>query len=1003
MTSFRGHDFPVDLSFLSSSAEQSAILSSYMRNAEDPGEKIDYSDWSNFNTYSSCYNRYNIFLWKLFNEYDRTWSWDEHLSWWDKLNGHEKYAFKQFPSYNGYFFNSGTIAGIKGVDYSNKMSLTSSYHALSIEFLFNLTKSFSVPNTNNNQYIFKAGSGTNYYEVYLSSSNDMVFRVQSGSTVFSASYALSSSDGDILGVGHHIAFCYATSSARTDIYLDGILASQISSSVVDNLVLPTGSTIFVACSSSNNSTADTCFISGGIDELRVWNSYRTQEQITEYYQRRIKWEPELKAYLKFNEPDYTTTDGSQYNVVYDYAKSPIDFRIENYSSANKVAMSLVGPSGNLMVDDYDYYDPIILDDHPNVITHINEIWESAKEYDAGNRYLITNLIPQSYIDEEEINGIYNLTNLLYVFARQLDEMKTHIQQVGYFHDAELVPYKLLQTAIKLYGFEAFDNFPVASINDYLVSHSSSNDVAYSIREVNDTFWRNILSNIIYIYKTKGTRESVNSFLHCVGLNEEIVSIKDCDSTYSYPVTSSYVNKTRYSKILSFTTSSCAYVDGKGFPYELTNSFTIETLASFKPYEYWESGTFYTKIVNSQPTVSTGSVWWSHHSSSHYGLSEVGVIYTRELTSSFGKLYYVTTSSLEGGFVQLETPEIEIFDGNFYNVSMRKDSSKIIPQYYLDVRKLDSLNVIVLATASANFMSVVSSSAGQKWFGSQTAFGVGAIPSVDGIIKFSGSFVNNTETDQTEIRFWDDFLTDDALDSHCRNYTSIGTENPEDDYYKLMVHWILDDGTVSNALGVIQPITNYSYYKTQLDGTGSNFMPSTTGNFYTNLFEYNYLCPDVSLKYNTNDVIYGEHDSVNIDFDRIDMFSIEYNAIDVLNEDQTRLFSNMNKMSNLIGVPILSHHTNYDLNAVNTAYFTRLSGSVSFVNYFNNISGLDKFYMRIVEKLIPARSYFNGEEKVIESHMLERNKETTKISRETTVYRDLSIAFSRPSLRALGVR
>ncbi len=995
MTSFRGHDYPIDLSFLSSSAEQTAILSSYLRTAEDPGEKIDYSNWSNFNTYSSCYNRYNIFLWKLFNEYDRTWSWDEHLSWWDKLNGYEKYAFKQFPSYNGYFFNSGTFSGIKGVDYSNKMSLTSSQHALSIEFLFNLTKSFAAPSSNNNQYVFKAGGGEHYYEVYLSSSNDMIFRVQSGSTVFSASYALSSSDSEILSIGHHIAFCYATSSARTDIYFDGTLASQISSSIVDSLILPTGSTVFIACSSSDGLTANTCFISGAIDELRVWNSYRTQEQITDYYQRRIKWEPELKAYLKFNEPDYTTTDGSQYNVVYDYAKNPIDFRIENYSSVNKVSTSLIGPSGSLMSDDYDYYDPIVLDDYPDVVSHVNEVWESAKEYDAGNRYLITNLIPQSYIDEEEINGTYNLTNLLYLFARQLDEMKIHIKQAGYFHDAELVPYKLLQTAIKLYGFEAFDNFPVVSINDYLISHSSSNDITYSIRDVNDTFWRNILSNIIYIYKTKGTKESVNSFLHCVGLNEEIVSIKDCDSTYSYPITSSYVNKTRYSKILDFTNNTGSHVLVVGSPYEISGSFTVETLASFKPYEYWESGTFYEKVVVSQPLVSTGSVW---------GMTKIpaiqynALLYTRELTSSFGRLYYVASSSIEGNIVRLETPEIEMFDGDFYNITFRKDNSFIIPHYFLDVRKLDTDgNVKLLATASVNYLQTITESFGNSW---NTM--VGALTASS--IYFSGSIIDmSTETKQTEFRIWDKLLSDDSLDNHCKNYTSIGTESPGDDYVKLVVHWILDDGIASTAAGIIQPITNYSYYKTQLDGTGSSFMPSTTGNFYTNLFEYNYLCPDVSLKYNTNDIIYGEHDNINVDFDRVDMFSIEYNAIDALNEDQTRLFSNMNQMSNLIGVPVLSHHANYDLNATNTAYFTRLSGSVSFVNYFNNISGLDKFYMRIIEKLIPARSYFNGEEKVIESHMLERNKETTKISREMTVYKNLSIAFSRPSLRALGVR
>lgn len=1009
--SYRGHDYPVDLSFLSSSAEQSAILESYLRSCEDPGEKINYSDWSNFNTFSSCYNRYNIFLWRLFNEYDRTWSWDEYLNWWDKLNGYEKYAFKQYPSYTGHFYNSGSNSYVVGVDYENKMSLTSSDNALSIEFCCQLTSSYAPGFPD--QYMVKRGRNIDqaYYEVFLSasdhvlcslSSSEMIFRVQSGSVVFSASCPFSSS---YYNVGHHFAFCYSSAGAETRAYVDGTLALVTSSSPIGSLVLQTGSSgyspsvyIGTRCPEPPPGPAIGEYLEGSVDELRIWNSYRTADQIAEYYNRHIHWEPELILYAKFNEPHYITADGSPYNVVYDYAKKPIDLRIQNYSIVNKVSGSLV------MADGYDHYDPIILEDYPDVITHINEVWASAKEFDATNRYLITNLIPQSYIDEEEIAKSYNLTNLLYVFARQLDEMKVHIQEIGNFNNAEFVPYKLLQTAIKLYGFESFDNFPMATIGDYLTRHSASNDIIYSVREVNDIFWRNLLSNISYIYKTKGTKESINSFLHCVGLNEEIVSIKDYDSTYSYPITSSYVNKTRYSKVLNFggrpdnediegtniySTASYFAISASQLSYTAQPIYiNIEQLISFKPYMYYESGTFYEKIVTSQPNIETGSLW-GIKSNIVGGYSEYCLLFVRDITSSFGQIVLRTSSSIDGDIYNLTTPMLDIFNGDYYNVVWRMDLSPIIPTHNVDIRKLGSDGEPELIYSG--------STAFEPTFNDPAIY-IGA---------FTGSSVStyrNTETTQTEVRLCSYPLLDEDLDAHCKNYTSVGMRDPESQYVSLFCHWILDDGIQSTAAGTIDGITNYSSYKSSLDVTGSLFAPSTTGNFYYHLFEYNHLCPDVSLKYNTNEIIYGDHDKINTDFDRVDMLSVEYNAIDALNEDQTRLFSNMNKMSNLIGVPILAHHNNYGLKGINDAYFTRLSGSVSFVNYFNNIAGVDKFYMRIIEKLIPARSYFIGEEKIIESHMLERNKEVTNLSKETTVYRDLGASLmSRPVMRTMGSR
>jgi len=989
MTSFRGSDYPLDLSFLSSSAENSAILESYLKSYNLPGEKIDYSEWSNHTTYQSAYSKYNIFLWRLFNEYNRTWSWNEWMSWWDTLNGFEKYSFKKFPSYSGHFFNSGSNSYIFGADYENKMSLTSSDNSLSIEFCCQLTASYAPGYPN--QYIVKRGRDFDqlYYEVFLSASNEMIFRVQSGSTIFSASCPFSNS---YYNVGHHFAFCYSSASAETRAYVDGELALVTSSSPIGHLILETGSLgVYIGSRSPEPPPGPPIgeYLEGSLDELRIWNSYRTSEQIAEYYNRHIHWEPELVLYVKFNEPHYITSDGSLYNVVYDYAKNPIDLRIQNYSAANKVSGSLVGSSGDsIMSDEYDYYDPIVLDDYSDVVTHINTIWESAKEYDSTNRYMITNLIPQSYLDEEESLKSYNLTNLLYLFARQLDEIKIHVQEIKNFHNAENVPYKLLQTAIKLYGLESFDNFPTATIAEYFIQHSASNNILYSIKDINEIFWRNILSNITYVYKTKGTKESIDAFMHCVGLNNEIISVKDYDSTYSYPITSSYIGDSRYVKILNFggkpdlediegtnahSTASCIIMSASQLPYQLTNSLSIETLVSFKPYLSYESGTFFETIVTSQPYITTGSIWGIKHTLG----GEICLAFERDLTSSYGNVYIETSGSSEGVIQRLTSSLIEIFDGEYYNISYRRNIDKIIPIHYLDIKKYDPTSEEIQSICSSVGAFITESFNGYLYVGA-----------------FSGSLGKQTETVQSEFRLWDKLLIDTELNSHCYDLTSVGSVNPEYDYVKLIGHWILDDGIQSNTSGTIQNITNYGYYKSMVDVTGLNFAPSTTGNFYSSLFEYKHLCPDISLKWNTNDIIYGEHDNINVDYDRVDMMSMEYNAIDALNRDMIRLFDKTNKVSYIIGVPGLEYRNEYSLKQFVEPYFTRLSGNISFINYFNNISGVDKFYMSIVEKLIPARTCFIGEEKVIESHLLERNKKPHMLPKNVAIYSTLGTGIRR---------
>lgn len=974
----RSTQYPQTLSDFSSSNEVSALLSSYTRTQDDPGEKIDYSDFSNFCFFSSARNLYNIFLYKVFNFYNRTFSWDEYYTFIDSLSGFEKHSFYSFPSYRGYFFNSGTNADryIEGIDYENKLSLTSSNNALSIEFCCSISAS-NDPSSNANQYILQRGNSDKYYEVFLSSSNKLIFRLQSGSSILSASCPYSSS---YMGVGHHFAFCYASASAATNVYLDGMFIFSTSSDIISTLVLDTGS-IYLGCSSSQlqSGPPTNYYLTGSIDEVRIWNSYRTPEQIYEYYDRHIKWEPELVFYTKFNEPHYTMSNGALFNKVYDYAKRPIDCEIKNYVSSSKQQGVLVDATGsNILVDDY--YDPLLFDDDQDVVSFIQTVWDKADERDRNNRNLITDLIPQNYIEEEINEQSYNLTNLLYLFARQLDEMKLHIQSAGNlwkhsYDDSNVIPYKLLKDAIELFGFQSFDSFPLASIDELQKSYSINETNILAIKEVNEIFWRNLLANIIYIYKTKGTRESVKSFLNCLGIDENVLSIKDYSSQYSYPVSESFVNHYKYAKCLNFITNtntgSYVHVSSSQLPYTLSGSFSVETNVAFKPYVAYESGTFNETIIVSKPKVLTGSIW-NFDSGCCLPQSEYGLFFTRyDLTSSFGKIHLITSGSSEGTIYRLSTPLLEIFDGDFINVSYRRmPSSSSYTSHYLDIKKLNNTDVETLYTGSVSYVTSSNPFVNLLLIGGASG---------SRITEDISSIPYSTETKQREFRIWDHFLTSSDLDAHCINFTSIGVKDPENKYYTLVGHWIFDDDISSNSSGEIYPLTNYSIFKNILDASGSSFITSSNS-FDTELSEYNFLCPDLSLKWNVNKVRFANPKNIIEDDDRVDIFSVEFNLIDSLNEDIIRLFSDMNKFSRFIGVPSMKNKGAYDLEKyMNELYFSRLDNNISFVNYFNNLSTLNRFYFSIIENLIPARTFFIGDERVIESHLLERNKKIDQIA------------------------
>jgi hypothetical protein len=114
--------------------------------------------------------------------------------------------------------------------------------------------------------------------------------------------------GDLTDGGwHHLAATYDGATKR--IYVDGQL---VASTAQTGQIAFTGVNLSVGASNNGSTTAD--FFNGAIDELRIWQSVRTAQEITQYFNRSlISLSPGLLGYWRLDESSGNTAFDSSLN------------------------------------------------------------------------------------------------------------------------------------------------------------------------------------------------------------------------------------------------------------------------------------------------------------------------------------------------------------------------------------------------------------------------------------------------------------------------------------------------------------------------------------------------------------------------------------------------------------------------------------------------------------------------------------------------------------------
>lgn len=168
----------------------------------------------------------------------------------------------------------------------------------------------------------------------------------------------------------------------------------------------------------------------------------------------------------------------------------------------------------------------------NYLTQINEFAINLDKFQTNiiSRFLTTGALKEFDTPDQKFE------KLLQIYGRSFDETKTFIAALGNINSVHYtvkndIPSQLLKNLAQTLGWST--NFSPISNEDLLQAVFSTQpntfpglQVGPTPEEINYQFYRNIIINSAYLFKSKGTRKSIESLLRMIGAPEALIDFNE---------------------------------------------------------------------------------------------------------------------------------------------------------------------------------------------------------------------------------------------------------------------------------------------------------------------------------------------------------------------------------------------------------------------------------------------------------------------------------------------
>ena len=543
---------------------------------------VDWSKFENHTFLNSAEMKVQTSFDKIINGFPFDGTHQEYQQFIDNLSGFEKYVLSKFPHHVGYMTfqrvdsSANPVNNYMSINPVNDASDLSSALAGTGDYVMTLNSSpftvefhLMVPEgVNNNNVILQkvatgsSGASDRGITIALSASTDaskanIVTLLSSGSTFISSSVEIQK------GKFNHIASVYDRNvTGKVSTYVDGEIKNTSNAGIFGAFGIDT-SPLTIASGSKHGLDGIYEFVaaeqlSGSIDELRVFESKRSQSQIKSFANKNVfpPSDNSLKLYYKFNEPQGSFGNSANNSLVLDYSGYGLHSSVI-MGSGGSFDMSLRSTSSMPapLLSENSAYSPVLFPAFSGVTSLCNDLLFSGSSYDWNNPNLITKLIPQHYLlQDQQLQGLLDengdisltygytkdipgggkmqsaqiISSMLCLWAETFDEIKMFADEFGRllkvdYLSNQTISDHLLPFLGKYYGFNLPNSFANASMEQFYEGDSLNTDptkAANSLQYIQNTIWRRVLTDLPYLFKSRGTRSSIESLFRGMGIRPD---------------------------------------------------------------------------------------------------------------------------------------------------------------------------------------------------------------------------------------------------------------------------------------------------------------------------------------------------------------------------------------------------------------------------------------------------------------------------------------------------
>ena len=293
-------------------------------------------------------------------------------------------------------------------------------------------------------------------------------------------------------------------------------------------------------------------------------------------------------------------------------------------------------------------------------SYIDELNNSASYYDKNNLDSLVNNCPEHILTNSDnddyiifLSMIGHFFDNIYIYISNIPTEKRIGNSAIQEFTRRIVDYML-----ETFGWNLDDSLEQSNIlNNYLSSEQQKGLNDLSAEDRLKIVRNRILINLLQIYKTKGTEESIRLILACYGIPSTLLSIREyggvnyTDDIAGYTIyersylrqwDTSSINDTYY---LQCPTGSNTFL----FKVSIDNS---------QPYTYEKEQILFGRVNGNSNQSISGSGEWA-----------IGFI--REPRQNIGKLFFRIGYKGYESF-RMYSPEFPLFDGNIYSVMLRRN-------------------------------------------------------------------------------------------------------------------------------------------------------------------------------------------------------------------------------------------------------------------------------------------------------------------------------------------